>query len=72
VKRVTGARGKTSSPACPLVLIEWLYSARPDPAWRHLDDLPELKVIRCVSVGWLVGDSAEVTMLAPNVGCVGD
>lgn len=52
----------------PLVMVEWLDSARPEPAWRHLDNLPDLEVIQCVSVGWLVGESGGVKMLAPNIG----
>ena len=52
----------------PLVLIEWLDSARPEPNWRHLDDPPELEVIQCVSVGWLIGENDDVKMLAPNIG----
>lgn len=51
-----------------LVLVEWVDSAQPLPAWRHLDDVPTLEVIECVSVGWLVGRSRDVLMLAPNIG----
>ena len=51
-----------------LVLVEWVDSARPEPAWRHLDDAPSLEVICCQSVGWLIDESAEVMMLAPNLG----
>ena len=51
-----------------LVLIEWLDSAQPEPAWRHLDNLPDLDVIHCVSVGWLVGENGGVKMIAPNIG----
>lgn len=50
------------------VLIEWLDSAQPEPAWRHLDNLPDLDVIHCVSVGWLAGESRGVKMIAPNIG----
>jgi hypothetical protein len=57
---------KTSLPK--LVLIEWLDSAQPIPGWRHLDDLPALEVIQCVSVGWLIGENRSVKMLAPNIG----
>lgn len=57
---------KTDHP--PLVLIEWVDSTQPEPAWRHLDNMPELKVVECASVGWLVGDSEGVKMLAPNIG----
>lgn len=51
-----------------LVMIEWLDSAQPQSGWRHLDDAPALEVIQCVSVGWLVGESEGVKMLAPNIG----
>ena len=52
----------------PLVLIEWVDSAQPEPAWRHLDNPPEMELIQCTSVGWLIGDSNGVKMLAPNIG----
>lgn len=57
-----------------LVMIEWLDSAQPLPSWRHLDDLPELAVVKCVSVGWLVAENDDVKMLAPNIGgcCSGE
>jgi hypothetical protein len=51
-----------------LVIIEWLDSAQPLPAWRHLDDLPELEAVRCFSVGWLVAEDKSVKLLAPNIG----
>jgi hypothetical protein len=51
-----------------LVLIEWIDSSQPVPAWHFLSDLPDMEPIRCISVGWLVCETAEVKMLAPNVG----
>lgn len=54
----------------PLVLIEWLDSAQPVAGWHFLEDKPELEVVECVSVGWLVGESEQVVMLAPNIGDV--
>ncbi len=53
-----------------LVLIEWVDSAQPLPGWRFLNDLPSLAVVHCKSVGWLVGASKAVRMLAPNLGDV--
>lgn len=50
-----------------LMLIEWVDSVRPEAEWRHLDDLPKLDIMRCQSVGWLVGDESGVIMLAPNL-----
>ena len=51
-----------------LVLLEWVDSAQPMPAWRFLDDLPPLEVVHCFSVGWLVAEDKGVKILAPNIG----
>lgn len=51
-----------------LVLIEWEDSCQPLPAWRHIADLPESRVIQCCSVGWLVSEANGVKMVAPNMG----
>lgn len=51
-----------------LVLIEWEDSAQPVSAWHYLSEMPKLEIVRCVSVGWLVGDMGGVKMLAPNIG----
>jgi len=56
---------------CPLVMVEWVDSARPVPDWIYLADYPEPSVVRCVSVGWLIHDGAHVKALAPNMGDVG-
>lgn len=53
-----------------LVLIEWVDSSQPLPAWRFLDDLPPLEVVRCCSVGWLVAEGRGVKLIAPNIGNV--
>lgn len=50
-----------------LVLIEWLDSAQPVPGWHFLGDAPDVEVVRCCSVGWLVGESKRAKMLAPNI-----
>ena len=50
-----------------LVMIEWVDSSQPEPAWKHFDDFPELRIISCISVGWLVGKTDAIVMLAPNV-----
>lgn len=52
----------------PLVLLEWEDSAQPLPAWRFLSDPPEATVVLCRSVGWIVAETADVLMLAPNLG----
>jgi hypothetical protein len=52
-----------------LVLIEWEDSTQPQGAWTWLEqwDVPA-RVVRCRSVGWLVCDSEDVKVLAPNLG----
>lgn len=54
---------------CPLVLVEWEDSRRPDPAWTHLADRESGDVVKCASVGWLIRDD-DVKELAPNMGDV--
>lgn len=50
-----------------LVMIDWVDSAQPLGAWRFLDSLPPIDAVICKSVGWLVGQTKLVKMLAPNV-----
>lgn len=50
-----------------LVVVEWLDSVQPVSAWRHLSDTPELEVVTCLSVGWVVGENEHAVMLAPNI-----
>lgn len=53
-----------------LVLVKWVDSAQPYGHWCHLDDLPALEVVDCLTVGWLVSKSDDVLMLAQNLGDV--
>ena len=50
------------------ILVEWIDSAQPIAAWMFLENMPRMEVIECVSVGWLVAETDEVLMLAPNLG----
>ena len=50
------------------LLVEWVDSARPISEWVFLENKPELEVIECVSVGWAIGETDEMLMLAPNLG----
>ena len=56
----------------PLVLIEWVDNAQPVAAWAYLSDAPSIEAIHCKSVGWLVGETDSVKMLAPNLGNLQD
>jgi hypothetical protein len=51
-----------------LVLVEWVDSVQPVSSWYLLTAAPSLEIIQCVSVGWLVGKTKKVLMLAPNIG----
>ena len=57
---------------CPLVAIEWEDSAQPIPGWAFLAELDAPAAVRCMSVGWLIHDDAEVKALAPNMGGLTD
>ena len=50
------------------ILVEWIDSAQPISAWMFLENKPSLEIIQCVSVGWVVGETEVVLMLAPNLG----
>ena len=51
-----------------LVLVEWEDSAQPTPSWMFLDDAPDLEIIKCMSVGWIINENDNVLMIAPNIG----
>lgn len=57
---------------CPLVMIEWVDSAQPIPAWSYLASFDAPGIIRCASVGWLIRDDAEMKAVAPNMGGLND
>lgn len=51
-----------------LVVVEWEDSAQPVSGWHYLDEAPELEVVCCKSVGWIIADNSKVMMIAPNLG----
>lgn len=53
--------------APPLVLVEWVDSSQPAPQWQWLDSVITTTV-RCITVGFLISDSGDVTVVAQNVG----
>lgn len=54
-------------PEVALVLIEWLDSRQPAPAWIHLADFDAGHLCKCASVGWLLYDGEDKKVLAPNM-----
>jgi hypothetical protein len=53
---------------CRLVIIRWQDSRQPCGQWRYLATLPESKPVEVASVGWLVKDTADVKVIAQNIG----
>jgi hypothetical protein len=51
-----------------LLCVEWEDSARPVSAWQWIDDYEIPHTVRCVSVGFLIAETAEALALAPNLG----
>lgn len=60
--------GDAMSGDCRLVIIRWQDSRQPCGQWRYLAALPEQKAVEVASVGWLVKDTADVKVLAQNIG----
>lgn len=60
---------------CQLVMIEWEDSTQPQGRWQWLSGVETPKIVRCLSVGFMIRDTDEVKTLAPNLGnvdCDGD
>jgi|SRR5665213_2491373 len=53
-----------------LVVVGWEDSQRPQPAWTWLDEYALADAVRCLSVGFLVGETSEALALTPNIGDV--
>lgn len=51
-----------------LVLIEWVDSARPVAEWRYVNDAPNMDIVCCMSVEWVISENKQVLILAPNIG----
>jgi len=50
-----------------LVVIEWLDSRQPVPAWQFIGAIEAPTVCNCLSVGFLVFESDDAKVLAPNL-----
>jgi hypothetical protein len=64
--------GRRKLPSVPhqLVLVEWEDSSQPISSWQWADDYQSPEIVRCISVGYLIADTAHSLALAPNVGDV--
>jgi hypothetical protein len=57
---------------CPLVIIRWLDSAQPLPAWQYLSALPQTRPVECATVGWLLKDDDNIKVICQSVGDLGN
>lgn len=55
----------------PLVIVQWEDSAQPRPSWEWIDEYEPEPAILCISVGYLVSESADAIAVAPNLGDIG-
>ena len=54
-----------------LVVIEWLDSRQPVPAWQFIESIEATTACCCLSVGFLVFEGGGVKVLAPNLADTG-
>jgi hypothetical protein len=55
-----------------LVKVEWEDSARPIPAWQWISDFELPQTVACISVGFLIAETAQAVAIAPNLGDIGE
>ena len=58
--------------ALKLVKIEWVDSRQPTASWRRVSDLGYLSECRCFSVGFLIRQDDQATVLALSISDEGD
>ncbi len=51
-----------------LVIVEWVDSVQPKPAWVHLSDYEPRQALTIASVGWLIHEGRDSLDIAPNIG----
>lgn len=63
-------KSRTARPQTPykLVLVEWEDSAQPVSAWQWVDAYEIPESVRCISVGYLIGQNRKTLAVAPNLG----
>lgn len=54
-----------------LTRVEWEDSAQPVPGWQWAHNYESPEVVKCVSVGYLIAETKQALVLAPNVGGLG-
>jgi hypothetical protein len=54
-----------------MVLIEWVDSRQPSSDWQFLEGLEMPKPCKCLSVGWLLDESKDQTVIAAHINDIG-
>jgi hypothetical protein len=52
----------------PLLMVEWEDAQRPLSPWQWVEDYQLPDVVTCLSVGYVIAETAEAVALAPNLG----
>lgn len=52
----------------PILKVEWVDSAQPNPAWQWVSDINKKGVIQCSSVGFLIHQTKTEIGLAISIG----
>ncbi len=62
--------------SCPLVMLTWVDSCHPVPAWRHLselrDEIADKACSEMATVGWLLRCDRHVAIIAQSLGSIND
>ncbi|MYG68019.1 MAG: hypothetical protein F4206_15015 [Gammaproteobacteria bacterium] len=51
-----------------MVLVEWIDSFQLEAGWHLVDEATERSALVCRSVGFLIGETADVLCLAETIG----
>lgn len=55
-----------------LTLIEWVDSYSVYEGWDFIKELAEPKVMKCLSVGWILKETEECILLMPHISGTND
>ena len=51
-----------------MVIVEWEDSTQPIASWEWIDNYTSPTTMRCLSVGYVIGETKDALALAPNLG----
>jgi sulfur transfer protein SufE len=50
-----------------IVRIEWVDSVQPLESWTYINELPDMKIVKCQSMGWVVQQSEDAVRIAQSI-----